>query len=437
MRPWGEHLAAEGFAVAVPAAARPRHHLAGLQHHTPCTDWYGEVDAPSTSWPPTATAWSSRGLSMGGTLALRLAERRPDDVAGLVLVNPALLTERLDAKLLPLLAQAHAQLGADRQRHQEARRRRSWPTRSCRTRAMMSLRRLWAETRADLATVTAPLLVFRSREDHVVEPASVAAAAGRVVQPDVTEVVLEDSYHVATLDNDAPRIFARVGRLDPRALPAPPRAPSRDVPLPDRRDRAAAGPRAGATTAWTPPLWSPLRDVDPRVGEHLLDLLRDAGIAAYLEPSADVSPYTRTVYLPSPPSDRLFVDRARAGEARGLVERQRRRARPAAPRRCAEQLRADLDEDAEWRAHRRGPRGRAARPVEAGDAGRAGREPSRPSRRPPVATAAAVPVEPDPLEAEEHFEPPPPPPLHGAGAGLAATPSCSSRPGRCWSSPRR
>ena len=35
-------------------------------------------------------------------------------------------------------------------------------------------------------------------------------------------------------------------------------------------------------------LWSPLRDVDPRVGEHLLDLLATQGIAAYLEPTADV-----------------------------------------------------------------------------------------------------------------------------------------------------
>ena len=67
-------------------------------------------------------------------------------------------------------------------------------------------------------------------------------------------------------------------------------------------------------------LWSPVRDVDPRIGEHLLDLLHSVGIAAYLEPSADVEPYTRTVSLPSPPSDRLFVDRARRAEARSVVD---------------------------------------------------------------------------------------------------------------------
>lgn len=63
----------------------------------------------------------------------------------------------------------------------------------------------------------------------------------------------------------------------------------------------------------------PLRDVDPRVGEHLLDLLRDAGIAAYLEPTSDVDSYTRAISLPSPPSDRLWVDRAARPDAHALV----------------------------------------------------------------------------------------------------------------------
>ena len=42
-------------------------------------------------------------------------------------------------------------------------------------------------------------------------------------------------------------------------------------------------------------------DVDPRVGEHLLDVLAAGGIAAYLQPSADLNPITRTTTLPGPP----------------------------------------------------------------------------------------------------------------------------------------
>jgi hypothetical protein len=50
-------------------------------------------------------------------------------------------------------------------------------------------------------------------------------------------------------------------------------------------------------------------DVDPRVGEHLLDVLAAGGIAAYLQPSADLNPILRATTFPARPTDRLFVDR--------------------------------------------------------------------------------------------------------------------------------
>ncbi|SFK59985.1 hypothetical protein [Geodermatophilus ruber] len=145
-------------------------------------------------------------------------------------------------------------------------------------------------------------------------------------------------------------------------------------------------------------LWTPLRDVDPRVGELLLDLLREVGIAAYLEPSADVEPYTRTVSLPSPPTDRLFVDRARSREGRVLVDQHvdEHHPEPAAgpDRRVSRQ---EVDEDAEW-----------ARIVAAFEA-----ENGRTVvREEPAAGSPPAPAEPSVLDLpEEHYEPPPPPPL--------------------------
>ena len=72
---------------------------------------------------------------------------------------------------------------------------------------MMQLRQLWAATRADLARVTAPTIVFHSVEDHVVEPVNSTILLAGIGSTDTTEVLLHDSYHVATLDNDAPTIF--------------------------------------------------------------------------------------------------------------------------------------------------------------------------------------------------------------------------------------
>ncbi len=63
-----------------------------------------------------------------------------------------------------------------------------------------------ARSPADLARVDQPLLLLRSAVDHVVPATNSAAVLAGVSSRDVTEIVLEDSYHVATLDNDAERI---------------------------------------------------------------------------------------------------------------------------------------------------------------------------------------------------------------------------------------
>jgi carboxylesterase len=79
----------------------------------------------------------------------------------------------------------------------------------------------WGDIKADLGKVTAPLLLLHSRVDHVVEPSNAAWILANVASTDVTEVWLEDSYHVATIDNDAPLIFDRslefVHRLAPQS----------------------------------------------------------------------------------------------------------------------------------------------------------------------------------------------------------------------------
>jgi hypothetical protein len=83
-------------------------------------------------------------------------------------------------------------------------------------------------------------------------------------------------------------------------------------------------------------------DVDPRVGEHLLELLALEGIAAYLRPSSDLHPVTRSTTLPRRPTDRLYADREHLATARDhlarLVEEERESSRasdraPTAPER--------------------------------------------------------------------------------------------------------
>lgn len=205
MRPWGEHLAAEGFAVRCPLL--PGHGTSWQDCNASTHEqWTSTVESAFDELSAACDRVYVAGLSMGGTLATRLAQVRPDDVAGLLLVNPALLTQRLDAKLLPLIARltgSWAPIASDIKKPGVTEL--AYP--KLPTRAMMQLRQLWAATRADLGKVTAPVIVFSSVEDHVVEPVNSTVLLTGVGSTDTTAVVLENSYHVATLDHDAPRIF--------------------------------------------------------------------------------------------------------------------------------------------------------------------------------------------------------------------------------------
>jgi carboxylesterase len=169
-------------------------------------DWYAEVERNLALLRERCDDVFVMGLSMGGTLSIRLAEEHGDEIGGLVLVNPSLLTKRPDRFLLPVLRWVKP----------------TWPGIASDikkdgvtelayghipVKAAYQLSRLWLTTRADLDKVTQPLLVLRSTEDHVVEPDSARMLLAKVSSADVREVLLEDSYHVATLDNDAPMIF--------------------------------------------------------------------------------------------------------------------------------------------------------------------------------------------------------------------------------------
>ena len=205
IRPWAEHLAAAGLTVRAPRL--PGHGTTWQEMNgTGWDDWYGELERAFLDLRGRCESVFVMGLSMGGTLALRLAELHGDGVAGIVVVNSSLASERREAALAPLLSRVVPSLpgvGSDikKQGVQELAYAR------VPLRAFASLRRAWPVVRADLARITCPVLVYRSSVDHVVEPVSGRALLEGLAGGTVEERVLEDSYHVATLDNDAPAIF--------------------------------------------------------------------------------------------------------------------------------------------------------------------------------------------------------------------------------------
>ncbi|MBT2386861.1 carboxylesterase [Streptomyces sp. ISL-11] len=215
VRPWAEHLAERGLTVSLPLL--PGHgtrwqdmQLTGWQ------DWYAEVDRALGELREHCSRVFVCGLSMGGALALRLAAKHGAGIAGIVLVNPANKVHGLAAKSLPVvrhlvptqagIASDIAKPGAEEVGYDRV------PLH-----AAHSLYRFLRMLDGELPQVTQPLLLLHSPDDHVVPPVDSARILARVSSRDVTERLLERSYHVATLDHDAELIFeetsAFIGRL--------------------------------------------------------------------------------------------------------------------------------------------------------------------------------------------------------------------------------
>ena len=206
-RPTGEALAREGFAVEVPRL--PGHGTRWQDMmRTEYRDWkravHETVDKLRARCDTVILGW----LSMGGTLTVDVASERVGDVDGAFTVNLALLDrEGILAKLAPYISKivpvvpaASAGLvkndiakGGDERAYAYV------PTR-----AGDSLIRELPRIRSQLSGLVQPLLVAYSSSDHSVPPASSKALVRLAASRDVTELVLSRSYHVATLDYDAP-----------------------------------------------------------------------------------------------------------------------------------------------------------------------------------------------------------------------------------------
>lgn len=204
LRDWAKYLADAGHTVSLPRL--PGHGTRWQEmNRTTWQDWYGTVDEAFRKLRAECPTVVVGGLSMGGALALRLAAEHGADVAGLVLVNPAVLIRNRALVLLPVLRRVTGSIpgiGNDVSR--------PGVTELAYDRtplnALASMLDLYRVVRGDLPRIDRPLLVLRSAADHVVPAESTRLVLERVTGP-AEEIVLPDSFHVATLDHDAPTIF--------------------------------------------------------------------------------------------------------------------------------------------------------------------------------------------------------------------------------------
>jgi carboxylesterase len=207
MRPYGEGLAGHGFTVLGPRLPGHGTSVEDMSRRK-YTEWTFEVERALAELGKRCEKVFVTGLSMGGTLTLWLASRHRGEVAGIVPINALVLTKPLmrAASLLKHVVRKIPGVGSDI-KNPEARE-------LCYNKvpvpAVHELTKLLAEVREGLGRIEAPALVIASRQDHVVEePSNAEHIMGNLGSREKELLWLEDSYHVATLDNDAGLIIER------------------------------------------------------------------------------------------------------------------------------------------------------------------------------------------------------------------------------------
>jgi carboxylesterase len=214
MRPLGEALAATGFTVEVIRLPGHGTHWKDMRE-TRYADWRREVVRAFESLRQRCSRVVAIGLSMGGTLVLDLGCSHAADLAGIVPINALVLNrEGLFAKLAPYLERifpvvpAKAAGIAENDIKKPGQSEQAYP--KVPAAAGNSLIAELPRLREQLKSLKLPVLVAYSPQDHSVAPENSRELIRMLGKENATELVLERSYHVATLDYDFELLIERI-----------------------------------------------------------------------------------------------------------------------------------------------------------------------------------------------------------------------------------
>ncbi|WP_457949490.1 alpha/beta hydrolase [Pseudarthrobacter sp. alpha12b] len=208
--PWAQHLADLGYAVSVPLL--PGHGTDWRQLAlTGWKDWYRSYERALLELAGRTDSCFAAGLSMGGAIALLAASRHR--VAGVSVVNPGLSFYDRRVRIIGLLKYFQRTTVPIQEDQTGAPATDDGDYSLTPLAAVHELKKLFGAAVRGLPGVSAPVQVFKSRTDAVVPPTSLALLR-KGLGANLAEVVdLASSGHVATLDVDAPAIFARSGEF--------------------------------------------------------------------------------------------------------------------------------------------------------------------------------------------------------------------------------
>jgi carboxylesterase len=204
MRPLAERCANAGFTVELPRLPGHGTSVADMMT-TGWSDWSQAAVAAYDDLAARCVRVAVVGLSMGGGLTAFVAQQRPD-VAALAFVNPLVKPFGADirtamADLIAAGLETVESIGSDIKKEASSELSYDATPIACGLSLMEGLDEVYDH----LGQIVAPSVIFTSREDHVVDTSNSDELAAALAGP-VEHLWLENSYHVATLDHDAPFI---------------------------------------------------------------------------------------------------------------------------------------------------------------------------------------------------------------------------------------
>ena len=207
VRGLGQKLNEAGYTVIGP---RLKGHGVSPQAmaRTTASDWIASVDEALAELRKTCSQVFMTGLSMGGTLTLYAAAKYADVLKGAITINApvqldipdlaALALESDVPEMIPGVGSDIKAPGVKELAYDEV------PVA-----AIKQIYVLCAVTRDLLPRIRCRTLVLQSRDDHIVNPSN-GPRIVELIGNDKAELLwLENSFHVATLDNDKDLIAER------------------------------------------------------------------------------------------------------------------------------------------------------------------------------------------------------------------------------------
>ncbi|HVB26234.1 MAG TPA: alpha/beta fold hydrolase [Ktedonobacteraceae bacterium] len=200
MRYLAEGLASAGYTVALPRLRGHGTTAADMATST-ASGWIADLEQASTWLQQRCDTLFVTGLSMGGTLTLFMAGQHPDLFKGIIPINAIVFSNNPDLASLAFMSPAPPEVpGVGNDIKAEGVTELAYPVVPVPTvKELFTLMKVADEM---LPRIACPALIFVSRDDHVVPPVNAEYIFGKLPNPDKRLAWLENSYHVATLDND-------------------------------------------------------------------------------------------------------------------------------------------------------------------------------------------------------------------------------------------